>query len=101
MKKCKLSDLKKHCVISQCDQYYVEIKHFLRSTFTSIEVILLPDMICFEGNGNYLSIHLVTSIYKDGVNHFVVYSDYFGKELEIHIYTYHSFNKLDLCGLVD
>jgi hypothetical protein len=65
--------------------FYVEIKYCLKGRFSSAEIFLMPDAICFEDDGkNCLCIHGISSIYQED-DKFFIYSNYFGSENEVKI----------------
>lgn len=86
MKKIKLSDFKKYCYNERPYKFLVKVDYCLSASFDSVEISLLPDIIYFwDSNENCLSIHGISSLYKDG-DSFIVYSNYFGTDIQIRIH---------------
>ena len=86
MKKCNLRDLEKYCYYNNVNKYSVEVKYIFRGRFSSIEIFIMPDAICLEDlSGNCLTIQRVESIYRIDDSTFLVYSDYYGSQIETKI----------------
>lgn len=93
MKECMLSDFEKYCVKSLPTGYKVRIKYFLDTSFESVRVCYMPDLVELEdADGNYLIIHSIKGVYRDknDSDTFAICSDYLGKVIVVKVTCLHN-----------